>query len=105
MLAVFDIGFVFSCPWFVPDIQCAIERFTKNYEIAAHSGNHFVKNFDVDYFKNEKSIFVCCFNHLLDGMYFDTKKCCHYDRRGFFACVMIIVPIRLKSAINVIEEV
>ena len=90
-MAVIDVDFVFSCSCFVSNIQCAMERSTKNFEIATHiSSNHVIKNFKVDYFKNEKSIFVCCFDHLLNDMYYDPKNCPHYHRR---------------NAISVIEEV
>ena len=65
-MAVFDVDFVFSCPYFVSDIQCAMEKSTMNYEIAAYiKGNHINKNYEVDYFKNEKFIFVCCFDRLV----------------------------------------
>ena len=81
----FGVNFVFSGPCFVPDIQCAIERSAKNYEIVVHIiSDHVIKNFEVDYFKNKKSIFVCCFDHLFDGMYYDTKNYSHYHRRVFF---------------------
>lgn len=103
---VFDVDFAFSGSCFVSDIQHVIVKSTMNYEIGAYiSGNHVVKNFEVDYFKNEKSVFVCCFDNLLDGMHHDVKNCCHYNRMCFFVCGMIILVIRLKSAISIIEEV
>ena len=84
-MAVFDFDFVFCCPCFVPDIHQAIERSTKNYEIAAHvSGNHVVKNFEVDYFKMKSLFFVCCFDYHWDSMYYDIKNCSHYHRRVYF---------------------
>lgn len=84
-MAVFDFDFVFCCPCFVPDIHQAIERSTKNYEIAAHvSGNHVVKNFEVDYFKMKSLFFVCCFDYHWDSMYYDTKNRSHYHRRVYF---------------------
>ena len=84
-MAIFDVDFVFSCPCFVSDVQHAIARSTKNYEISAYiNGKHVVKNFETDYFKNEKFVFVCCFEYLVDGMLFDTKNCLHYTRRVFF---------------------
>ena len=43
------------------------------------------ENFEVDNFKNEKSMFFCCFDHLSEGMHFDTKDCLHYYRRVFFS--------------------
>ena len=33
-MALFDVDFVFSCPCFVSDIQQALFKSTKNYEIA-----------------------------------------------------------------------
>ena len=84
-MAIFDVDFVFSFPCFVSDVQHAIARSTKNYEISAYiNGKHVVKNFETDYFKNEKFVFVCCFEYLVDGMLFDTKNCLHYTRRVFF---------------------
>ena len=41
------------------------------------------KNFEVDNFEKYKSMFICCFDHLLDGTCFETKKCLHYYRGGF----------------------
>ena len=105
-MAVFDVDFAFSCPYYVSDIQHALAKSTKKYEIrACISGKHVVKNFEVDYFKNEKDVFVSCSDHLWDGMQHNTGNCLHYNRRVFFRSIMIIVVIRLKSAINVIEEV
>ena len=105
MLAIFDVDFVFSCPCFVSDVQHAFARSTKSHEIGVYvNGKHVVKNFEIDYFKNEKSVFFCCFDHLVDGMRFDTKNCLHYTRRCFFfECNSIILVIKPKSAINVIE--
>ena len=84
-MVIFDVDFVFSCPYFVSNVRHAIVISTKNYEIGAYvNGKHVVKSFEIDYFKNEKSVFVCCFDHLVDGMRFDGKNCLHYSRRGFF---------------------
>ena len=38
------------------------------------------KNFEVDNFEKYKSMFICCFDHLLDDTCFETKKCLHYYR-------------------------
>ena len=35
-MAIFDVDLVFSCPCFVSDVQHAIVRSTKNYEIGAY---------------------------------------------------------------------
>ena len=84
-MAIFDVDFVISCRCFVSDVQHAILRSTKNYETGAYvNGKHALKNFEIDYFKNEKSLFVCCFDHLVDGMRFNTKNCLLYTRRVFF---------------------
>ena len=84
-MPIFDVDFVFSCPCFVPDVLNAIERSTKNFEIAAFvNKNHVTKNFEVNNFKNKKSMIICSFDHLLDGMHFHTKNCLHYYRRVFF---------------------
>ena len=89
---------------FFSDVEHAILRSTKDYEIGAYvNAKHVVKNFEIDFFKNGKSAFVCCFDHLVDGMRFNTKSCLHYTRRVFFECNTIIVVIKLKSAFNVIE--
>ena len=51
-MAIFDVDFVFSCPYFVSDVQHAVARSTKNYEIGAYAYvKHVVKNFEIDYFK------------------------------------------------------
>ena len=84
-MPIFGVDFVFSCPCFVSHVQHAIVKSTKNYEIGAYvNGKHVVKNFEIDYFKNEKSVFVCYFDHLVDSMRFDTKNCLHYTRKDFF---------------------
>ena len=84
-MTIFDVDFVFSCTCFVSDVQHAIARSTKNYEIGAYvNSKHVVKNFEIDYFKNEKSVFVCHFDNLVDGTRFNTKNCLHYTRRVFF---------------------
>ena len=94
-MAIFDIDFVFSCPFFIPDVLNAIERSTKKFEIAAFvNRNHVVKNFEVHSFKNEKSMFICCFDNLLDGIHFDTKNCCIITGEYFFECIMTIHLIR-----------
>ena len=84
-MAIFDVDFVFYYSCFVSDVQHAIARSTKNYEIGAYvNGKHVAQNFKTDYFKNEKSVFVCCFDHLVEGMRFNTKNGLHYTRRVFF---------------------
>ena len=83
-MAVFDTDFVFSCPCFFPDVLNAIKLTTKNYDTGVFvNRNHVVKNFEVDNLRNLRKInlmFICCFDHLLDGMYFDTKICLNYYR-------------------------
>ena len=82
---MFEVDFVFSCPCFVSDVLSAIESSTMNYEIGGYiSGNHAVQDFDVVYFKNESSIFICYHDHLLESMRFDIKNCLHYNRRVHF---------------------
>ena len=105
-MAVFDFNFVFCCPRFVADIHQAIERSTKNYEIAAHvSGNHVVKNFEVDYFKM-KSQFLPVVLIIIGTVCITIPKIVLITIGGFiFECVMKVVVSRLKSAINVIGEV
>ena len=100
--------FCFFCPCFVSDVQHAIARSTKNYEIGSYvNGKHVVKNFENDYFKNEKSVFVCCFDHLVDDMRFDTKNCVSIlnttPKGFFFECNSIVLVIKPKSAISFIE--
>ena len=49
-MAVFDDDFAFSCLCYVSDIQHALAKSTKIYEIrACISGKHVVKNFEVDF--------------------------------------------------------
>ena len=99
-----DVDFVFCSPCFVSHVQHAIARSTKNREIGTYvNGKHVAKNFETDYFKNEKSVFVCCFDHPVDGIRFDTKNLSTIPEGFFFECNSIILVIKLKSAINVIE--
>ena len=105
-MALFDVDFVFSCPCFVSDIQQALFKSTKNYEIAGIvSGKHVVKNLGIDYFKEDISIFICYYGHLLGGMLFDTQSYLHYNTRVFLKCLTKVLCIRLKNVFNVIEEV
>ena len=78
-MALFDVDFIFSCPCFVSKIQKVILKSTKKYEIAACVGRK-----HVDHFKEERTIFVCCFYHVLEGMQFDTYNCLHYYKRAYF---------------------
>ena len=83
-MAVLHVNFGFSYPCNVSDIQHALAKYTKNYEIrACISGKRVVKNFEVDYFKNEKAVFVSCSDHLWDGMQHNTGNYFHYNRRVF----------------------
>ena len=60
-MALFDINLVFSCPYFVSDIQQVLSKSPKTYEIAACvSGKYTVKNFGNDYFKEDRTIFIFC---------------------------------------------
>ena len=78
-MVLFDLDFIFYCPCFVSKVQKIILKSTKNYEIAACVGR-----MHVDHFKEERTIFVCCFYHLLEGMQFDTCNCLHYYKRACF---------------------
>ena len=58
-MAIFDVDFVFLAHALFSDVQYAIARSTKKYEIGAYvNSKHVVKNFEIDYFKNKKSVFV-----------------------------------------------
>ena len=96
----------FACPCFVPDIHQAIERSTKSYEILPHvSENHVVKNSEVDYFKT-KSLFLSVVFIIFWAVCIRIPKIVLITiGRFIFECVMKIVVLRLKSAINVKEEV
>ena len=98
VMAIFDIDFVFSYPYFVPDVLNAIERSTKNFEIGAFGNrNHVLTSLEIHKFKNEKSMFICCFDHLLDSMHFGTKSCLHYYRRVFFRMLHDNSPYKIKK--------
>ena len=78
-MAVFEVEFVFSCRCFDSDVLSAMGMSTINYEIGDYvSRDHVVKVFEAVYFKNESSVFICCYDHLLESMRFDTKNCLHY---------------------------
>ena len=71
--------------WFCFVFSNAIKISPKNYNNDVFvNRNYVVKNFEVDSFEKYKSTFICCFDDLLDGMYFDTKSCLHYHRWVFF---------------------
>ena len=57
-MTIFDVDFVFLAHVLFSDVQYAIARSTKKYEIGAYVNSKHVKNFEIDYFKNKKSIFV-----------------------------------------------
>ena len=78
-MPVFDVHFVFSCSSFVSESQEALLRSKKNYVI-----DTFVGRSHIDGFQEDKTIFVCCFYHLLDGMRFDTRERPNYNKRVFF---------------------
>ena len=105
-MVVFDFNFVFCCPRFVAVIHQAIERSTKNYEIAAHvSGNHVVKNFEVGYFKM-KCQFLSVVLIIIGTVCITIPKIVLITLGGFiFKCIRKVVVLRLKSAISVIGEV
>ena len=52
-MTLFDVDFIFCCPCFIFDIQKALSKSTKNYEIAPCVGR-----MHVDHFKEKKYIFV-----------------------------------------------
>ena len=95
-----DVHFVFSCSSFVSESQEALLRSKKNYVIDA-----FVGRSHIDRFQENKTIFVCCCYHLLDGMRFDTRERPNYNKRVFFKCVMMVARVRPKKIFHVIEEV
>ena len=78
-MPLFDGDFVFSCSCFVSEIKEALLRSKKNYVITASVGR-----MHVDHFKEERTIFVCCFCHVLEGMQFDTCNCFHYYKWAYF---------------------
>ena len=78
-MPLFDVDFVFSCSRFVSETQEALLRSKINYVIAACVGR-----MHVDHFKEERTIFVCCVYHVLEGMQFDTCNCLHYYNRAYF---------------------
>ena len=84
-MAVFEVEFVFSCRCFDSDVLSAMGMSTINYEIGGYvSRDHVVKVFEAVYFKNESSVFICCYGHLLESMRFDIKNCLHYNRKVNF---------------------
>lgn len=65
-MAIYDVDFIFYCPCFFSDIfETRYLSYNKNYEF-----EHFIcrrypnEDLDVDDFRNDKTIFVCCFFHL-----------------------------------------
>ena len=57
----------------------SVIKVQKNYVIAA-----FVGRSHIDHLQEDKTIFVCYFYHLFDGMRFDTRGCLHYNKRVSF---------------------
>ena len=78
-MPLFDVDFVFSCSCFVSEIQESLLRSRKNYVIAAYVGR-----MHVDHFKEKRTIFVCYFYHILEGMQFDTCNCLHFYKMAYF---------------------
>ena len=63
------------------------------------------KPFDIDNFKRQKSMFVCCFDHLAEAVYLDTVDYLHYYKFVFYRVVLGNCQYPKKSVIFVIEEV
>ena len=57
-MALFDVDFALSCPYFVSDIQQALLRSTKNVDIVRFvSGKHIVNNFGIKLFSRKQVYF------------------------------------------------
>ena len=107
-MTIYGVNFIFCCPCYVDDIfDISCLSYKQNYEFV-----HFIRRrdprplFDVDDFKEKKTMLVSCFLHSTDSMYLDSLECLHYNRRVYY-------QIRLdnnslfdkKSVAYVIEEV
>ena len=90
-MTVYDVEFVFSCPYFIDILSVALNSgIQKNFEVACflYHNTHKKKNYQAENFLETKSLFVSCFDHLSDAMYFDSGVCLHYNRRTFFQLIV-----------------
>ena len=107
-MAIYGVDFIFCCPCYVDNIfDIRYLPYKQRYEFV-----HFIRRrhlrhlFDVDDFKEKKTMLISCFLHFADSMYLDSLECLHYNRGVYY-------QIRLdnnslfdkKSVAYVIEEV
>ena len=95
VMAIFDIDFVFSYPYFVPDVLNAIERSTKNFEIGAFGNrNHVLTSLEFISLKMKNqclfAVLIICWTVCILAQ----KVVCIITEEYFFECFMIIHLIR-----------
>ena len=80
-MAIYEFDFIFCCPSSVSDIfESRFFAFKKKFEFACFvHRRHPKKTFDVYNFRIDKSMFICCFDHLTNALYFDFVDCLHYQ--------------------------
>ena len=105
-MAVFDVDFAFSCPCYVSDIQHALAKSTKNYEIEPVLVESMSSKILRLIILRMKRMFLFPVLIIFGTVCNIVPEIAFTTIEGvFFVCIMIIVVIRLKSAINVVEEV
>ena len=89
-MAIFEVDFIFCCPCFVPDIfKSRFHEIRRNFEFSSFvHRRHLKKPFDIDNFREQKSMFVCCFDHLAEAIYLDFVDCLHYYKSIFYRVLL-----------------
>ena len=85
-MTIFEVDFIFCCSCFVPGIfKLSFHAIKKNFEFAYFMHRkHPKKPSDINNFKEKKSMFVCCFDHLAEVMYLDTLNYLYYYKSVFY---------------------
>ena len=89
-MAIFEVGLIFCCPCFIPNIFETRFQSTKNNFEFPHfmHWRHPKKPFDINNFAKGKSMCVCYFDHLTEAMYLHTVNCLHYRKSVFYRVVL-----------------
>ena len=89
-MVTFEVDFVFCCPSFVPEIfETRFHSIKKNLNLPILCTGDIQRNiFDINNFARGKSMFVCCFDYLIETMYLDTGNCLHYCKSVFYRIVL-----------------
>ena len=103
-MAIFDVDFIFSCPCFVSDVQHAVVRSTKTMKLVPMlMVDMSLRTLNLIILRM-KSLFLSAVLIIFWTVCISILKIVFTTPGGsFFECNTIILVIKLKSAINVIE--